>query len=62
MHSDDTVDYNGDGVINSPIWDHPDSGDKKATVEDVYYHLTEYYDTEGKYFKSILALTFNNNT
>ena len=50
MHSDDTVDYNGDGVINSPIWDHPDSGDKKATVEDVYYHLTEYYDTEGKYY------------
>ena len=50
MHCSDTVDYNGDGVINYSIWDHPDSGDKKATVEDVYYHLTEYYSTEGKYY------------
>lgn len=50
LHSSDTVDYNGDGVINVSIWDHKDSGDKKATVEDVYYHLTEFYQTEGKYY------------
>jgi hypothetical protein len=50
LHSNDTVDYNGDGVINDAIWDHKDSGDKHATVEDVYYHLTEFYSTEGKYY------------
>ncbi len=50
LHSGDDVDYNGDGVINVSIWDHPLSGDKRATVEDVYYHLTEYYSTEGKFY------------
>lgn len=47
MHSNDTVDRNGDGYINETVWDYGASLDNRTTVDDLVNYLQDNIDKEG---------------